>query len=166
MTDAGQSLVDLSQTLRREVLVPHRDGHVLIRAVSNRKMRPVLEGFAAGMAKMGVLLNKEDKTAEDQREADRLQDDTLHEAVVGCLTRMCWHGDPPRLADEEFAELLYEDQVHEPTEKAAWRTALKMAGVIDLDVVEKVGAELSRKKKRTPRGKKAEVPKTPPFPPS
>lgn len=158
--DAGQSLVDLSQTLRREVLVPHAGGHVLVRAVSNRRMLPVWKAFASGMARSGKL-----ELDGKKDEANELQEETIFQAAIGVLTRMCWHGDPPRLADEEFAELLYEDQIDQPTEKAAWRTALKMAGVIDLDFVEQKAKE-AKKKRRAPRGKQAEVPKTPPFPPS
>ena len=140
---------ELEAACRNEIVVPASCGIPAVRlhAPLMEEMGPVAKAWLEGSSKAETF----------QRALDA--------AAVGCLVACVRSGSDDELdwrISRADAERMFVRQAQEPTERAAWRQALKLAGIVDVDELErKIAEEAKRPRRRRKTAKSAEETEAP-----
>ena len=144
MSSVGACL-SLDEALDDRRVIPPNNGlpEIILEAPTIREIIPVVKRFAEESAKKGNF------------------GVALDEAAVECLMlTVRYPEDPEKRITKRRAELLLARQSDEPTPRAAWRTALNLADLVDMDALdEAIKKEAARPKKRRRKAGEPVVPK-------
>lgn len=144
MSSVGACL-SLDEALDDRRVIPPNNGlpEIILEAPTIREIIPVAKRFAEDSAKKGNF------------------GAALDDAAVACLV-LCvrYPGDPDKRITERRAQLLLARQSDEPTPRAAWRTALNLADLVDMDALDDaIRKEAAKPKKRRRKAGETVVPK-------
>ena len=138
------ALATLDEALDNRKVIPACDGlpEIWLEAPTNREAMPTAKEFVVESQKDGNFFKAVD------------------EAAIQCLMlTVRYPDDPDRRITRRRAELLAERHNDEPTERSAWRSALKLCRIVDMDEVDELVKQTAKRPKRRRKAEETEAPK-------
>lgn len=140
----GSSLAALSQALQAEIVIPEANGipAILLVAPTGREIRPTAVAFKDAMDEVAKaqaeVAGKDAPSPEDIGLLDNLFRDALEAGAVGALVACVRDpGDSEARITEAQAQVILEAHADLPTPQNAWRSAMRLARIMDLDAYDK-----------------------------
>ena len=148
----GASLAALTEALQAEVVIPENNGvpALLLVAPTGREIRPAAVAFrsameAAAKANAAFAVRK-NPTPEEVAENGNLFADAIEIGAVGALIACVRDPeDPDARITEPEAQIILDRHGDSPTPENAWRTAMRLSRLMDLDEYDRQVALAAKK---------------------